>query len=216
MARSCGTGEHRSWTEPHLQAPCISWIQFSHFTFGDTKTQNGKAPAMFSCMVGPRCVNSLWGAGVSHLYPVYTESHHTWLLFSWFPRGLVLSWNILFWHSSPRSFWCDSGQRRWEVYETGLYSFVKAYPVIGPSDTVDRIKEWIQPRHLPNVSTRALQWLITELQKERWDSGGEAVGDGRDAGIREAWVHTPLLLFADTVALGRFPFYTETVSSSTE
>lgn len=101
------------------------------------------------------------------------------------------------------SFW----QCWWEVYMTSLDSWAKTYPVTKSMGTIDQIKEWVQPCHWLKINTQELQRPI--VRDGHWESEEVAANYSR-----KPWAHIPFLLFMNTVALGWFPFYIETVSLS--
>ena len=124
-----------------------------------------------------------------------------------FQGDTFLPWSILLCQSLLRSFCRHSGQCMWEVYKTDPNTWVKAHPVIRSMGKVYQIKKWVQPSHWLQINTQELQLKSSEMDSRKVRN--------------QLWIVVESLELTfcfssiDAAALGWFPFYPKTVSSST-
>ena len=204
----------KEWTDENVwkcetwKSSCISCIQLSHFTFGDTKPREAKHLPHSHAELVP---------GTSMFYEGLES-------FIW--TSFMLN------HATPG--FCSSDFQEDKFYcEKVSYSTIRQ----GLSGvTLDNAGEklarqtwmaeskltllsdlWGQPIRSRNRVRSRNEWKATHsncsgwlsgTQGEPWSSREEAVNYSRKAGVRKAWVYTAFLLFIDTVTLSRFLSYT--------
>ena len=123
-----------------------------------------------------------------------------------FQGDTFLPWSILL-CQVYRGLFVVTGQCMWEVYKTDLNTWVKAHSVIRSMGKVYQIKKWVQPCHGLQINTQELHLKSSER-------------DSRKVRNRQ-WITVESLELTfcfssiDAAAWGWFPFYTNTVSSST-